>query len=114
LNIARKAKGMFVKITAGGVVTLEDPGNFRAFKLVIEGGPAALDAARRALAGTAELPDRSTAWVFAAALRRRPEVAQDADWQKGFDTMIEKARPHGWIDEQRQAIKAHVEWTQQA
>jgi len=24
--------------------------------------------------------------------------------------MIEKARPHGWIDDARQAIKAHVEW----
>ena len=28
----------------------------------------------------------------------------------GLTTMIEKARPHGWIDEARQAIKAHVEW----
>jgi len=24
--------------------------------------------------------------------------------------MIEKARPHGWIDDQRKAIKAHIEW----
>ena len=24
--------------------------------------------------------------------------------------MIEKARPHGWIDDSRKAIKAHVEW----
>jgi hypothetical protein len=24
--------------------------------------------------------------------------------------MIEKARPHGWIDDNRNAIKAHVEW----
>jgi hypothetical protein len=27
-----------------------------------------------------------------------------------FSAMIEKARPHGWIDEQRKAIKAHIEW----
>ena len=24
--------------------------------------------------------------------------------------MIEKARPHGWIDDERKAIKAHIEW----
>jgi len=24
--------------------------------------------------------------------------------------MIEKARPHGWIDDDRKAIKAHIEW----
>ena len=46
---------MFVKLAVDGSVTLEDRDNFRAFKLVIEGGPARLDQARRALANTAEL-----------------------------------------------------------
>jgi hypothetical protein len=101
---------MFVRVSAAGAVTLEDPANFRAFKLVIEGGPASLDEARRALAGTADVPDRDTAWVFAAALRNRPEVAGNAEWQRGFDAMIEKAKPHGWIDAERNAIKAHIEW----
>jgi hypothetical protein len=100
---------MFIKLSAGGV-SLEDRGNFRAFKLVVEGRPAAIEAARAALAGTAELPDAATAWVFAAALRARPEVVHDESWQNGFVAMIEKAKPHGWIDERRQAIKAHVEW----
>lgn len=102
---------MFVKVSASGRVTLENDGNFRAFKLVVEGGPAALDAARRALAGTAELPDQSTAWIFEAALRHWPSVAQDQAWQQNFSAMIEKARPHGWIDDARKAIKAHIEWT---
>ena len=101
---------MFVKLDSGGNVTLEDAGNFRAFKLVVEGSPAKLDTTRSALAGVAELVDEKEAWIFQTALRRRPEIAQDANWQKSFDTMIEKARPHGWIDDQRQAIKAHVEW----
>jgi hypothetical protein len=105
---------MFVKVTADGRVTLEERDNFRAFKLVVEGGPSGLDAARRALAGVAELPDQATAWIYEAALRRRPEVAQDQAWQGQFGTMIEKARPHGWIDDQRKAIKAHVEWIEPA
>jgi len=25
--------------------------------------------------------------------------------------MIEKARRHGWIDDRRRAIKAHIEWS---
>ena len=102
---------MFVKLDIDGKVTLEDRDNFRAFKLVVEGGPAGLDAARRTLAGTAELLDTTHAWIFEQALRQRPEVAGDAAWQGNLGTMIEKAKPHGWIDEQRQAIKAHIEWT---
>ena len=51
---------MFVKLSATGSVTLEDRDNFRAFKLVVDGGPARLEQARRALADTAELPDQAT------------------------------------------------------
>ena len=36
---------MFVKLSVDGNVTLEDRDNFRAFKLVVEGGPARLDTA---------------------------------------------------------------------
>ena len=105
---------MFVKLAADGSVTLEDRDNFRAFKLLVEGGPTGLDAARRALTGLAELPDQATAWIFEAALRQRHEVAQDTAWQQNLGAMIEKARPHGWIDDTRKAIKAHIEWTPKA
>jgi hypothetical protein len=103
---------MFVKVATDGRVTLEDRDNFRAFKLVIEGSPVALDAARRALAGIAEMPDRSYAWISEAALRQRAETAQDAGWQQNFGIMIDKARSHGWIDDTRNAIRAHIEWTE--
>ena len=105
---------MFVKLSATGTVTLEDRDNFRAFKLVIEGGPGRLEQARRALTNTAELPDDANAWIFEQALRQRPEVSGDAAWQGNLGAMIEKAKPHGWIDEQKKAIKAHIEWTEKA
>jgi len=101
---------MYIKVTAAGAVALEDRDNFRAFKLVVNGPRDRLAEARRALTGTAELTDADTAWVFEDALRRRPEV-QDAAWQQALSAMIEKARPHGWIDDARKAIKAHVEWS---
>ena len=101
---------MFVKLSADSSVSLEDRDNFRAFKLVVTGNAAKLDATRKALTGIAELPDEKTAWISEAALRHWPDVARDQAWQQNLSAMIEKAKPHGWIDEARQAIKAHIEW----
>jgi hypothetical protein len=105
---------MFVKVAADGRVSLDDKDNFRAFKLVVEGGPARLDQVQRALTNTAELVGTTHAWIFEQPLRQRPEVAHDTAWQANLGTMIEKARPHGWVDDQRKAIRAHIEWTQPA
>jgi len=101
---------MYVKLSAGRAVTLEDPSNFRAFKLVVEGDAAGLDEARRALQGIAVLDDAAVAWISQEALRGRPEVQGDAAWRQGFNAMIENARPHGWIDDAGGTIKAHIEW----
>lgn len=101
---------MYVKVSAANTVTLEDRDNFRAFKLVVTGNPAKLDTVRKVLAGAAELPDDKTAWISEAALRRWEGVVQDPAWQQNLSAMIEKAKPHGWIDEERKAIKAHIEW----
>lgn len=101
---------MFLKLTAGGEVLLEDRDNFRAFKLVVEADQSRLAEVQRALSDKATLPDADTAWIFQDALRRWPGIERDAAWQRNFAAMIEKARPHGWIDDERNAIKAHVEW----
>ncbi len=101
---------MFLKLSADGDLAFEDRNNFRAFKLIVEGERCRFDAFRHALAGRAELPDADTAWIFEDALRRWPGVEHDAAWQQNFSAMIEKARPHGWIDEARKAIRAHIEW----
>jgi len=103
---------MWLRLTAGGELHLEDRDNFRAFKLVVEGDRVRLEEARRATAEKLELADADTAWIFESTLRRWPGVADDAAWQQNFTAMIEKARPHGWIDDRRRAIKAHVEWAQ--
>jgi hypothetical protein len=33
----------------------------------------------------------------------------DADWDQRYQEMVAKAREHGWIDAERQAIRAHIE-----
>jgi hypothetical protein len=101
---------MIISVHATNDVTLDEPQNFRAFKVVVKIPEATLEEARVALAGIATMPDRETAWVSADALRAWRSVKDDAEWQNSFDTMIEKAKPHGWIDEANKSIKAHVEW----
>jgi hypothetical protein len=101
---------VFLKLTASGELLFEERDNFRAFKLVVEGTRDRLDVVRKAAAGKAELSDPETAWIFQDALRRWPDVEHDTAWQQNFSAMIEKARPHGWIDDERNAIKAHIEW----
>ena len=100
---------MFLKFSGSGL-QLEDRDNFRAFKLVVAGERDKIEDVRHAVAGKAELPDAETAWIFEDALRRWPGVEHDTAWQQNLSAMIEKARPHGWIDETRKAIKAHIEW----
>lgn len=102
---------MFIKADPGrSFVTLEDRDNFRAFKLVVIGDASNLDDVRKALVGIAELPDDKTSWISEAALRGFGGVANDRTWQQNLSAMIEKAKPHGWVDEARKAIKAHIEW----
>ena len=103
---------MFVKLAADGSVTLEDRDNFRAFKLVVEGGPKRLDQARRALANTAETAGRDARLDFRAGAAAAARGRAGRGLARNLGTMIEKAKPHGWIDEQKKAIKAHIEWTE--
>jgi len=105
---------MFFRFSLEDGLRLEERDSFRAFKLVVDGRREDLDRVRAALAGAIDLADADTAWVFVATLRRWPEVARDAAWQDALSAMIAKARPHGWIDDARQAIKAHVEWRGEA
>ena len=101
---------MIISVHASNDVTLDEPQNFRGFKVVVKIPDASLEEAQHALSGIATMPDRETAWVSAEALRQWRGVKDDPEWQKGFEAMIEKATPHGWIDEANSAIKAHVEW----
>ncbi|MGH6768933.1 MAG: hypothetical protein ACRECO_07920 [Xanthobacteraceae bacterium] len=101
---------MLIRVTANRSVLLEEHDNFRAFKVVVESRRDDLPAVCEALKDIAVLDDADTAWVSELALRSWASVAADVGWQQALTGMIEKARPHGWIDDSRRAIKAHVEW----
>ncbi|MBJ3775644.1 hypothetical protein [Acuticoccus mangrovi] len=89
-------------------LTLEDPEDFRRFKVKVDAA-AEPETVAAALAPLAGLEDRDTAWVDEAALRR---LGPEGDaWQAGLSKMIAAAAPHGWVHPQTGAIRAHVEWT---
>lgn len=101
---------MFLEI-AGGKIELREARNLRSFKVVVKGKSCDLDEIRRTLAGKVVFSDDTTAWVAEEFLRRWPPLQDSAEWQRSLTGMIEKARPHGWIDEATGAIKAHLEWS---
>ena len=101
---------MYLYVPAAGGVTLEEPDNFRAFKVVVGSPDARLETVRTALAGIVSVPDRQIAWVSEQALRNWPGYAGNGAWQELLSGMIAKARPHGWIDDVTGSIRAHLEW----
>jgi len=98
---------MFIHVTRDLAVALEEPQDFKHFKLVIDAAPKDATGLETALAGVATLEGDGHAWVSEAWLRRQDPATS---WQEGLSAMIAVARKYGWIDEQANAIRAHVEW----
>ena len=94
---------------------IEEPGFLTRVRQVgdrTEAGLAPLEAEvrRRGMFMGVRFDDPATAWVSVAALRNWEGLRDAPAWQEGLTAMIEKARPYGWIAEDGQSIKAHVEW----
>ncbi len=98
---------MIVALTGAGAYGLEETDDFARFKVAVRAGREALPELQAVLAGTVDFDDAATAWVAIAALR---DWSSDAAWQQRLSAMIEKARPHGWIDPAGLRVRAHVEW----
>ena len=101
---------MIIRITSDRSIRLEEPTDFRKFKVACD-----LPAARHADVADANpdavrFDDPKTAWVSIAALRAWDGLKDDQAWQDGLSAMIKAAEPHGWISPDKRAIKAHVEW----
>jgi hypothetical protein len=93
-----------------GLVSLEAPDDFKSFKFVIDAAAAELDRFSKTLVGIATFDGPTISWIAQSPLRAMGECAKDPAWQIAFDAMLDKARPHGWVDPRTGAIKAHVEW----
>lgn len=89
-------------------IEIDDPENFRAFSVRIEG---ALDPVAQAeLLGRVSVKhDREHAWISEQALRDWPSLKAEPWWQDGLTGMIAAVQKYGWIDNESHSIRAHIE-----
>jgi len=85
-------------------VRLDDPGDFKGFKVVVESGDGS------GLFAVGRLAHRDTAWIQAEAVRRLAGDDATPDWETGFAAMLDYAKTKGWLDDAGD-IQAHVEWS---
>ena len=102
---------MIIRIIASSrSVEIEDPRNFKAFSVRIEGrfdDPAV----RSDLLGrVASSSDHEHAWISEKALREWPSLAAEPWWQEGLSNMIAAVQRFGWIDQVKHTIRAHIEY----
>jgi hypothetical protein len=92
-------------------VALRDPDDLGSLKVVVRdagAGPAALYAA---LEGIGWLDGRGNAMLLTTALKDMAGgLAQDVDWVRSFDRMVEYAATRGWVALGGTALQAHCEW----
>jgi predicted transcriptional regulator len=96
-------------VTSNRTVEIEDPQNFKAFSVRIEGP---VEPARQAelLDRVAVSSDREHAWISEKTLRDWPSLTSEAWWQEGLSNMIAAVQKFGWIDDTNHSIRAHIEY----
>jgi hypothetical protein len=101
---------MIIRIVASSrAVEIDDPGNFRAFSVRIEGSLDGVTPAQL-LGRVAVSSDREHAWISEEVLREWPSLKSQAWWQDGLSNMIAAVQKFGWIDQASHSIRAHIEY----
>ena len=101
---------MIIRLVASSrSIEIDDPGNFKAFSVRIEGS---MDSAMQAelLHRVAVSSDREHAWISEKVLREWPPLKSEEWWQQGLSNMIAAVQKFGWIDQANQSIRAHIEY----
>jgi len=85
---------------------LAEPDDFTAFKVVLrDSGPSVAE--RVEAIGVARLDEH--AWVRVDALRELAGASATPEWEESLASMLEFARSRGWVDDELDSIRAHVE-----
>jgi predicted transcriptional regulator len=100
---------MIIRITgASRGIEIDDPKNFKAFSVRIE-GPIRAEVQAELLGRVAVRSDHEHAWISEKALREWPSLKSEAWWQEGLSNMMAAVQKFGWIDQTNQSIRAHLE-----
>jgi hypothetical protein len=92
-----------VIVIEGGKARLEEPNDFKGFKVVVKGGDTS------GIESVGRLEGDDTAWIQMEAVRKLAGDAADQTWEDGYDAMLAYARTKGWLHDARREIQAHVE-----
>jgi hypothetical protein len=97
---------MIIVIDDFGTACLNEPDDFRSFKVVVSRHVLSLD---KAVAAFGELDGGQNAWVSQDWLieKGRPD---DSAWRNSLGQMIAYAESRGWLNPETRAIRAHLEW----
>lgn len=98
---------MRVLITDSGAVRVEDPNVFDMLALETR-VPLHRTVAALQSSGLALGIENGHAWLSIAALKRAAATGED-EWAERFDHMIDAVRRYGWVSEDGQHVRAHVE-----
>ena len=91
---------------AAASARLVAPADLGSFKVVVVGGGAPIGDRVEAL-GVARVDEH--AWVRVDALRELAGPHATPEWEASFAAMLEFARSRGWLDEELEAVRGHVE-----
>lgn len=96
---------MIITVSETGELGLDAPDDFRRFEIEVMavGIPVALR-------DLGEVTDDGHVWVGEAALSKLAGREVDREWLAKLAAMKDKARPFGWVDDERHAIRAHIKW----
>jgi hypothetical protein len=103
---------MLIRITPDKQIQIEEPDNFKGFKVVSAYSKSAKDQISLALQGIGELLDDEHALINAQAFSQHLKRDQDSLWMSQFTSMIESAKKYGWINENPLRIKAHIQFSE--
>src|SRR5262249_41485786 len=93
-----------VRIGSGEATTqLLERDVFTAFKVVVHGG----DPPLAETTGVARVEEH--AWISIDALRELAGEAATSAWEESLQGMLGYARSKGWVDDELNAVRAHVE-----
>ena len=100
---------MIRMIAAQRSIEIDEPQNFKAFSVRIEGRFDDPAGEAELLGRIAVRHDREHAWISEQALRDWPQLKSEAWWQDGLTKMIAAVQKFGWIDNSSHSIRAHIE-----
>jgi hypothetical protein len=98
---------MIIEYSAIDGVKLLEAYDFRKFKVVMRG----LDAGQPPSVSGISFVGVTDAVVEIDLVRSLRGVPDEAEWRSGYEKMLTAARASGWIDENPEGIRAHVEWS---